>query len=862
MGRTGFRAGSIRSAPGLLTLAALLLAASAIPALAADERESADKRQIARIEVGEPEGFSALTKPQSVLADIWFGGKRLGEAMVRFQPGSLRFEDPAAVAALIPTLSDKPAVLLALSDNALAANADLVCMPGADAARCGRLSPEVAGVIFDEGRFRADLFVNPRLLERTAAIREQYVERPQAGLSVVDSVSAVVSGAGNGERFYNVQNRLILGSSEARLRAETAYASEFGVQADRLVIELDKPGKRYSAGAFWTPGTDMVVRRKMLGLGVETQFDTRLDKDAMRGNPITVFLSQRAKVDIVRDGRVIATRFYEAGNQGLDTSALPDGSYEVVLRIVEAGGGVREERRFFTRNRQIAPVGHAINFAYAGVLVDDFSRQFLAPTGTPFVQVGTARRLGPRLAYDLTVMATDEAVLGQAGITLLSQPAQFRLAGLASSNGSLGGLFGVSSTGNSRFNFDFELRHVGAGHAAPSLLAAPGAGLSPFGFSGIYGVDQAQLPVARATFTQISGSAGYSFNRAQIGLAGTWRREQGLADYYSIGPWLRAELLRKGPWQVSLSGNYSATSYGNSGFVGLGLRLLGPSASLAVEGGMRTRRFENADRETDFVGSVSGSWQRTNPAGVDIELGAGYEHDLDRNLLHGRTLLRARQAQLTGEISHNLEGIGGSTQYGIGLQTTLVASGSGVSLVGRDPNESTVMVDINGAPPNSSFEVLVNDAPSGTVQSGEKLSLALTPYRQYDVRIRPTGDALLHYDGSARRVGLYPGTVARLEWSARKVHAMFGRLAYSGGEPVAGASIRTEGGIGQTDDNGYFQIEAAEGAALDVSLPNGRSCRVQPPQVEAAHGYAAIGTLTCDVPLHSGPYIIAARIDD
>ena len=64
---------------------------------------------------------------------------------------------------------------------------------------------------------------------------------------------------------------------------------------------------------------------------------------------------------MVIDGRLAGSRLYQAGNNALDTSALPDGAYTILLRIREPGGEVREERRFFVKNAQVAPLGQPIN---------------------------------------------------------------------------------------------------------------------------------------------------------------------------------------------------------------------------------------------------------------------------------------------------------------------------------------------------------------------------------------------------------------------------------------------------------------------------------------------------------------------
>ena len=52
--------------------------------------------------------------------------------------------------------------------------------------------------------------------------------------------------------------------------------------------------------------------------GIESQIDTRLDKDEILGSPVVVYLDQRARVDVMRDGRVLNSAMYEAGNQQVD----------------------------------------------------------------------------------------------------------------------------------------------------------------------------------------------------------------------------------------------------------------------------------------------------------------------------------------------------------------------------------------------------------------------------------------------------------------------------------------------------------------------------------------------------------------
>ena len=797
--------------------------------------------QLARIEASEPPGFSALTEMQSAVADVYSGGKRIGEAKVTFQPGRLTLADPAKLVALLPDLANAPAVLTALSAANLPSNSGLVCTPAANPAACGRLAPPIAGIIFDQDRFRIDVFVNPEMITVKEAVARQYVQRPEAGLTVVNAIGAVMSGSSQGPRFYNVQNNLIIGDADRRLRAEFAYATGFGVQADRLVMEIDRPERRYLAGAFWAPGTDLIGRRKMLGIGIESQIDTRLDKDELWGSPLVVFLGQRARVDIVRDGRVLTSRIYDAGNQSLDTRGLPNGAYEVTLQIEEAGGSKRRRTAIFLQEPD-----------HCSGRSEDFLRLCRG-----------ARRRQPTILHCADRHALFPGRCGAAADTA-SGPGRHRARDRSRCSGRSRRLFplvaGAGQAGSYRLVARAIWRPAAAGLARQLALcvqfrfaannawqnaAAGRPSARAFWTRHFTGSADATMPLARNSFSQVSGSLSYNLHNARFGFAASYRREKNQPANYSYGPSASWEFLRRGQLRMSVNGDLAITSQGRSGFAGVSLQLLGARSSVSADAGMRSTGNQGEPRRSGGVGSVRGSWKEEFFAGAELDVAAGHNHDLERDAVNASTELRSEQFSLQGDVNHTLGPAGNPTQYSLGIQTTIGLGRGGIAFKGRDQNDSMVLVRVAGAGPQDRFEVLVNDSVAGTVHGSGSTAVAVPAYRQYEFRIRQTDGDLLHYDGSVRRVGLYPGNVTRLSWTARKVTAMFGRLLLESGEPVRLASVTNPAGIGETDDHGYFQIEGEIGSAIDVAMSDGRSCRVALPQVLQQEGYAPLGTLHC-----------------
>jgi len=205
---------------------------------------------------GPPPGFENLLQPQDAIVDVYFGGRRRGTAMVRFEPGRLQFNEPKAVMALLPRPAEAAAIYRDLA-AALPTHPELVC-EGRGQTGCGNLTPERIGIIFDADRFRVDVFINPRLLPTNDPYAEKYLPTPAAGASLVEILSGAVSGSDQFGSEYDLQSQTITGFHAGRLRSDFSYSSQFGFLTDTLAAEIDQLGLRYTAGLFWTPGLDFI----------------------------------------------------------------------------------------------------------------------------------------------------------------------------------------------------------------------------------------------------------------------------------------------------------------------------------------------------------------------------------------------------------------------------------------------------------------------------------------------------------------------------------------------------------------------------------------------------------------------------
>jgi Mat/Ecp fimbriae outer membrane usher protein len=816
----------------LIRRAALLPALVAASAPAAGAAHEAFSLQ----SVGVPAGFADLATPRQAFVDVYFGARKIGETKIESWPGYLRFANPDAIARLIPNAKLSSELTDALSDD-LPANEDRACPKGVSKG-CGLLAPNLVGVIFDQDRFRVDLFLNPQLLELSNAADDLYLPTPTAPLSLTSSIGFALSGSSTTNPVYNVQNRSVVAFRNARVRTDSSYARGFGSVIDNAVVELDRPGFRYSAGLFWAPGLDLTGQRRILGVGVATQLDTRADRDEIRGTPLVLFLSQPARVELFIDGRLVGSAVYEAGNNVIDTSTLPDGSYEIVLRVNEVNGAVREERRFFAKNAQVAPVGQPLYFAYAGMLANTRRHRPVSVSNDLFYQVGTARRLSDAIAVDVSFTGTPNRPLVEAGGWFLSRFGRMRAAALVSPSGDHGAILQLLSGQAGPLAVNFDLRRIWSHNNTP--LVPLSNHINTFRADDI--VDS---NIANGSYTQISGSIGYRFGSAYLAVTGSFRKDGDGSDF-NVGPNFNWPLVTRHALQISFQADAQVTRKTTAAYVGFRMLFTSAGLSLFSTGGRRAfsdRTAHGSSLRYNGVGSVTAGYSYQDEL-TQASVQGGLDRDADLTRARASALLYSRFGNARAEISQGIQG-DKRTQYSLTMQGGAVLNRDDAMFSGRNLEESALVISVDGASRNTQFDVLVDERSRGRVRSGGRLPLFLQPYRSYKVRLRPVDGAAVWFDSSAREYTLYPGNVQHVHWQAEQLITVFGRALRSNGTPVADAVVTSKRGLGQSDVNGYFQVEVVPNESLSFRTAAGNSCDVALGRLGNNQEFAALGRVIC-----------------
>jgi hypothetical protein len=786
---------------------------------------------------GTPAGFDELASSRETLVDVYFGDQKVAETLAVTKPGSLQFRSPDEVLAKLQQVIAAPD-LRAVFAAELPTNSDLACSRS-NAGDCGVLTPQAIGIIYDEDHFRVDVFVNPNFLRRSESGAERYLAAPSASLSLTNALGLNASGTVGGATAFNLQNRTIVGLGNARLRANTSIASNLGLVIDDFVAEIDSKTLRYSGGLFWAPGNEFTGQRRIIGAGVGTQFDTWADQENLHGTPLILFLAQPARVELLVDGRLVSSRSYPAGNIDVDTSALSDGSYSVLLRIHQSNGSVREERRFFVKNAQVPPAGHPIFYAYAGVLANTRRYQPISPSKTLYYQAGTAWRLTNNFALDAAVLGTQHKAILQAGAWFIKGPLRLRAAGLASTSGDAGALLQMSTAGHGPLNISFDLRRIWSRDGKP--LIPLGSYANTFDLTPPTGVQ-----LANGSYTQATGSIGWRIGSGYLSLVGSYRKDRNLRADYTIGPSFNWPIVTRNQLQVVLEASAQRTRATTAGFAGV--RVLFTSGRMSmlstVGHSFQSARDGSQPSISRAVSTFTAQYSNGTEDGTMLHLEGGVDRNIATSTLHGGATMSGQFGNLRADVLHNLEGRGG-TQYDLAFQSGMALGAHSATWGARDPEQSAIVISVGGDASSATFNVLLDEVVRGQVKVGQRLSLFVPAYHKYKVRLVPTAAVPVSYDTAVHAVTVYPGNVQSLFWRAESFFTVFGQAILPDGTPIPDSLVQTSKGVAQTDAKGYFQIDVRRDDPITIATGDGPACRVSLADVTVKNDFASIGKVVC-----------------
>lgn len=421
---------------------------------------------------------------------------------------------------------------------------------------------------------------------------------------------------------------------------------------------------------------------------------------------------------------------------------------------------------------------------------------------TSFLEIG-GTYLDERMTVHVSALASDQGTLG-------------------ASVGGNGRLAGWSINGGLRY-----LNTVAADEARGPALYAP----------------------FQRDFTQANIAATRSRDWGRYGVRGHYRRNNDGRESWYFGPFLDVTLRRADRWRLGLNVQAEQSDVRQSAFLGLRLnRSIGKLGNRDPQIDLSTR-IDSQFSQTNSRGAKSREAIAEVNAALNQGVSARSRFGLDGGVRNQDGLgVFARGKLTTPWIRGDIEGrrkYQNQTSALLNFSTGLVLGGGGL-FFSDSAEESGLSIHLSGTQ-KVPVSVQVDRQTRLTTRAGEEGYVPIRSYALYDVGIQPSTPDDLAYDQSTERLVAYPGNVLNIRRSIQPVLIVVGRLVDAQGSAKSGLTLRASEVLGQTDSDGFFQIDVAIGQTVRATVSGNEICAFSiPSDVEPTAPYIDLGETVCD----------------
>ncbi len=779
------------------------------------------------LETEAPPGFESLTAPLETFFDIFYLGRRLGSFRAVLKDGTFRLINPEqVVAALEGQVSEEAATKLLSAPLSL--NEEYRCVTG-QTSNCGILPRGQEGVIVNPERFSAELFFSPAnvIVNQVDNFTLGPAETGPSLIQTVNFAAAKTDGPNSSIRFgATFDTAASIG--QTALLARTIVDDEQGAQLLEGTVQHVWNNRIGRAGLFEDLSTKLLTSYRMVGAEFAS-FYPRKAYEASISTPIQIVLPREADVELRRRGVLISVRHYQAGLQVIDTSGLPEGSYQLGITARADGAIILQEERAFTRARGLPLKGKTEFSLRAGMYAPDqfpFDQPNQSETffprirNAPVVGVRASRRIGEATALELNLLHIDGANYAESSITTV----RGNLEGFVSVAAGDDGAYGVLATGTLnikqiRFSISARKTKSDADNFNLANLAT----------------DQEYLPFSRSD-TSVFGSMHMPLSGGSYSVSAGYTKFDNGRDAYSVD--LRyTKSIRIGNRRPLLTA-FGRVSNRDSR-VGASINFLfglDRKTSASVRGGAEYIAKTSGSSRKGLSPVLDASISRLENIG-DAELlnqvGVSTNADSDRAFASSDLRTSYGQVDLTAQYQRTRSGGDFTSIFANGRTGFAVGGGKfklGLADVGQAVILSDIKVDdrkyrLSDDASESGYRIRVNSQPFDRIKPGRTSAVGVAPYDEYEIDLEPENAPPFEVDTEIKRVTLYPGNVAYFRYEAVNSFAIYGQMVDQGGKPIANGRVKSDNDITLTDEQGFFLITVSPATRLEMRLPDGQICR-------------------------------------
>lgn len=760
-----------------------------------------------------PEGFADLVNAENFgFIDIYFVGKYLGSYQAKYTNTKLELTDKGVLFESISQIVtfNNPEIIKSILDTELDTNSDFVCEPNK---KCEQFLPEDIGIIFDENSLSAKLIVNPKKVKEQEIVQNLFLADSTSNNSVLQNLGLNFLGGSESEKTeFSLSGDTIFAHKEHRIKTSWVQ-SDGGFFVGNVFYATEKNGLDYKAGYIndTTFGNGFTPSYRMLGIEIGTSLNTRNDLKNNFNQPLNIFLNQRSMIKIKKGNEFIYSGYHEAGNQMIETTNFPSGSYNLNIEIVGDNGETETMIKFFVKSIAIPPKDMNLYYLNAGYLEEDLfsntqSTDYLKDTidvlpkvsKDLFIKGGFARRIGDQTGFYTEIYHTKNDYLINPSLYYLGNGYDLKASAISGSNNIKGASFDV--------NLPLD----------DSLFSVSARYIKKHNNKLVYGDGTSLM-------------ASYSINMENWGslslYAGLEKRSDTneVTKSYSLG--YRKNLFQDSNSALSFNADFSKNDLEN--IISLGVSY---NFGLTQNSNFRTNpnyTHSSKTKESDFRInnnlSINGEANKETRWSSNINTNNGKN---TKNVLVNSNISSQKYGRASLDVNYDY--FNGSKNTFIGnMSTNLVSDFKSITFGGKSNLESGVLIDLSEYKEKDKFELFVNNISTDIIDSNTETFIPLNPYNEYSLRLSSkSSNNFLYVEDNTTQVVSYPGNIQKISWGIYEVKILSGLLKDQFNNTLKSTIINIGNNKTFTDDQGFFQLEVKENETMLIAQVNGNKCTV------------------------------------
>ena len=358
---------------------------------------------------GLPKEFETLWKGQEEIVEVRLYGRSLGLFTLKVTPDDITVLEPEKLLTAANIKKTYHTELLPLLKSPLARNGHRTCTTDDDSAECSFIRRSRFTVIYDESNGQLNIFPGKNTLGEHEEDDGYWLPTPDTSRSFIHSQALnlanskntralSLTGAGalgvtansyviadwllNWQHYENQAGNRAINTAVNNAYYRTDIARRYYLQTGRMD---NSDLARADGGSF---SFNLLPLPRIEGARAGTTQAYFRDRSKVVATPVTLLLSRFSRVEAWRDNQLLGTWYLDAGVQEMDTRNLPDGSYQLELRIFEQDQFIKTEYFPFTQNSLTEGERQWDLFLQGGRLQDPSDGQNRADTGKTIISEG------------------------------------------------------------------------------------------------------------------------------------------------------------------------------------------------------------------------------------------------------------------------------------------------------------------------------------------------------------------------------------------------------------------------------------------------------------------------------------------